>query len=388
MIGGAAAWAVPALLRSVASDAEGFTAFASRSDTPVGLVLSLAGGGGFWNPASYSAERSVAVLAVAAAVLTTAGLLAVTVRSAGPTRAQTLPGLDGAAKPQAQSLIVLLGAAVAGLALAVISGTPAVHGSWALLSDLPGGALLRDGQKLIALWVVLGAVGVGLLVDALVRRGAGALVPAVALTLASPLLLPTLAWGVHGRLASVEVPADLRQAAALLSRSTEGDVALLPWRQYRRYSWNDRRVSLSLVPRMVDQRVLYDDSLPLSTGRIGGEDPRSAAVTAAIDGGADPWSAVMAQGVRYVVVEKGAGLDDPAAPAQTRCLRRCGVRPRGGRPGPHEWTGQRCGRASFRHAGGVGCDPGNPGRLAARGSSARLAQNGRTKPNSLVGFRP
>ena len=318
VVGGAAAWAVPALLRGVASDPHGFTAFASRSDTAVGLLLSLAGGGGFWNPAAYPTERSVGVLAVATAALTTAGLLAVTVLAT-----RTLPA-DAGAKPEPggravprSSLVVLLGASVTGLVVAVVSGTPSMQGAWTLLSDLPGGALLRDAQKVVALWVVLGAVGVGLLVDALIRRGAGGLVPAVALTLVIPLLLPTLAWGVHGRLAAVEVPLDLRQAATRLSSSAEGDVALLPWRQYRRYSWNDRRVSLSLVPRMVDHTVLYDDSLPLSTGRIGGEDPRSAAVTAAIDGGADPWSAVVAQGVRYVVVEKDAGLDVPADPAQT-----------------------------------------------------------------------
>jgi hypothetical protein len=65
---------------------------------------------------------------------------------------------------------------------------------------------------------------------------------------------------------------------------------------------------------MVDQRVLYDDSLPLSTGRIAGESPRSAAVTAAIDAGTDPWDAVVAQGARYVVVEKDTGLATPTPP--------------------------------------------------------------------------
>ena len=321
VVGGAAAWAVPALLRGVSPDSQGFTAFAARSDTPVGLVLSLAGGGGLWNPAAYPSERSMGVLAVAASMLPTAGLLAVATLCSRRPRVKGGAGGGPRVHPGGSpdvpraSVVVVLGAAVLGLGLAVVSGIPTLHGAWALLSDVPGGALLRDAQKLVALWVVLGAVGVGMLVDALVRRGSGALVPAVALAVVCPLLLPSLAWGVHGRLAAAEVPADLRQAATMLSKSAEGDVALLPWRQYRRYGWNDRRVSLSLVPRMVDQSVLYDDSLPLSTGRIAGEDPRSAEVTAAIDGGSDPWSAVLAQGVRYVVVEKGAGLDVPAPPA-------------------------------------------------------------------------
>jgi hypothetical protein len=93
-------------------------------------------------------------------------------------------------------------------------------------------------------------------------------------------------------------------------------VALLPWRQYRRYAWNDDRVSLSMVPRMVDERVLFDDSLPLSTGRVAGEDPRAARVSAAIEGGADPWTALVREGVRRVVVEKQVGLDEvPPPPA-------------------------------------------------------------------------
>jgi hypothetical protein len=155
---------------------------------------------------------------------------------------------------------------------------------------------------------------VGLVVDGLVRHRGAALVPAIGLTVVAPLLLPSLVWGERGRVEAVTVPADLRQAAARLSSAPAGDVALLPWRQYRRYGWNEARVSLSLVPRMVDQRVLYDDSLPLSTGRIAGESPRSAAVTAAIDAGTDPWDAVVAQGARYVVVEKDTGLATPTPP--------------------------------------------------------------------------
>ena len=86
-------------------------------------------------------------------------------------------------------------------------------------------------------------------------------------------LLPTLAWGVGGRVTAVEVPDDLRSVATTLSEARPGTVGLLPWSQYRRYGWNGDRVSLTLVPRMVDQRVLLDDGLPLATGRVPGEDP-------------------------------------------------------------------------------------------------------------------
>jgi hypothetical protein len=312
--GGAGAWAVPALWGGLASDPAGFRVFAARSDGPLGLVVSLAGGGGFWNPASYPAERRVAALALAAAVLVTAGVVAVALQGHRARRPE-VPGRAADAGQRGRSDVqVLTVVALLGLLLAVVSGTSTFHGAWGLLADLPGGPLLRDAQKLVALWVVLGAVGVGLLVDALARRGSALVVPAVALSLVAPLLLPTLAWGARARLDAVSVPADLRRGADLLSQAPPGAVGLLPWGQYRRYDWNNNRVSLSLVPRMVAQTVLYDDSLPLSTGRIAGEDSRSARVTAAIAAGTDPWSAVVAEGVRYVVVEKGAG-GGAAAPA-------------------------------------------------------------------------
>ncbi|SDP02053.1 hypothetical protein SAMN04489867_1197 [Pedococcus dokdonensis] len=291
--GGAAAWAVPALVSSAPSDPAGFGVFAARSDGPLGLAVSLAGGGGFWNPAAYPSERGVGALAAAAALLTTAGVVA-TARSAVGRATAAL--------------------AFAGLLLVLASGTPVLADGWQRLAHLPGGPLLRDSQKLVALWVVVGAVGVGLLVDALARRGGALWAPAMALAVVAPLLLPNLAWGARGRLEAVTVPADLRRAATELSQAPSGEVGLLPWRQYRRYGWNDSRVSLSLVPRMVDQRVLYDDSLPLSSGRIAGESRRAAAVTAAIDSGTSPWDAVVARGVRYVIIEKDTGLDAPVPP--------------------------------------------------------------------------
>ena len=313
--GGAGAWAVPALWGGLVSDPAGFTVFAARSDGPMGLVVSLAGGGGFWNPASYPAERRVAALAVAAAMLTTAGVVAVA-RQARRARDRERPGpADDAGRCVGTGVPVLVVVALLGLLLAVASGTPWSADAWSRLAEVPGGALLRDSQKVVALWVVLGAAGVGLLVDGLVRHRAAALVPAIGLAVVAPLVLPTLAWGERNRVEAVTVPADLRDVAAELSSAPAGDVGLLPWRQYRRYGWNDARVSLSLVPRMVDQRVLYDDSLPLSSGRIAGESPRSAAVTAAVDGGADAWDALVAQGVRYVVVEKDTGLPTPDLPA-------------------------------------------------------------------------
>ena len=175
--------------------------------------------------------------------------------------------------------------------------------------------MLRDAQKLLAPWVVVACAGAGVLVrDVLRLRSAG---PALAVLVAAlPIaLLPSLAWGVGGRVTAVEVPADLRSAATMLSEQPPGAVGLLPWSQYRRYAWNGNRVSLTLVPRMVDQPVVLDDGLPLATGVVPGEDPVARTVSARIAAGTPPVQALAEAEVRWVLVEKNTGLPDPLAAA-------------------------------------------------------------------------
>jgi hypothetical protein len=283
-------WALPAALARVTSAPEGVTAFASRADTPLGVLGSLVSGGGFWNQATHPSGRSVALVAVAAVVL--AGL-------------SQLVGLRAA---RARHLLALAVPGVVGLTVAWLSAVDP-FGAWsAAVVHLPGGGILRDAQKLIAPWVAFTAAGCGVLVrDVLRWKAAG---PALAIFIAAlPVaLLPSLAWGVGGRVVSVEVPADLRVTSERLSESAGGTVGLLPWSQYRRYAWNGERVSLTLVPRMVSQRVLFDDSLPLASGAVAGEDPAARRVGERIAGGSTAFDALAAEGVRWVVVEKQTGL--------------------------------------------------------------------------------
>jgi hypothetical protein len=295
--GSGAVWALPALTAGIRSGVGGADAFAPRSDTPFGAVASLVSGGAFWNPASHPAERQVWPLATLATVLALASIVAMAERA------------------RRRGLTTLLAPALVGTVLAVAAVVdPAGAWSW-LVATVPGAGLLRDAQKLVAPLVVVAAAGAGLLVAGTARRGAAG--PALALLLAAlpVVLLPSLAWGVHGRVSATEVPADLRSAATLLSGSGKGAVGLLPWSQYRRYAWNEDRVSLTLAPRMVDRLVLFDDRLPLADRRVPGEDPVAAAVTAAIDGGTDPVDALRSVGVRYVLVERRAGRAGPGAEA-------------------------------------------------------------------------
>lgn len=290
--GASAVWALPALVARVTSAPGGASAFASAADTPLGVLGSLASGGGLWNLATHPPERSSLLVAVVALVVAVSAVLA---------------GMRAARRV---GLVALVVPAVAGLVLAWLSALDP-FGAWsAVVMHLPGGGILRDAQKLLAPWVAFAAAGSGVLARDLLRvRVAG---PALAVLLgALPLaLLTSLAWGVSGRVVAVEVPSDLRQAAARLSGAGEGRVGLLPWSQYRRYAWNGDRVSLTLVPRMVVQRVVFDDSLPLASGTVAGEDPAARRVGERIAAGTEPLEALRDEGVRWVVLEKEAGGSD------------------------------------------------------------------------------
>ncbi len=289
-LGTAAVWALPALSAKVSGDPAGAGAFAPRSDTPFGVVVSLLSGGGFWNLASHPWERGSWFVA-GGATLWALAASAVAVTSLWSRCPRALASF-------APAVLLVVGSALGG-------------DLWGSVMALPGGGILRDGQKFLAPWVVLLAVGAGLVAaraEALARRWPAALALGVAATLLPVALLPSGVWGIGGRLRAVEVPDGLRQGTAVLSEAPSGVVGILPWNQYRRYAWNGGRISLTVLPRMVDQVTLYDDSLPLAGRRIAGEDPRAAAVSAAIGAGVPPVDALVTAGVRYVALERRAGL--------------------------------------------------------------------------------
>ncbi|XVX21863.1 hypothetical protein ACQP1U_08420 [Actinomycetota bacterium] len=277
-------WLVPALLagQSGAGDDRAAEVFRARADTPAGVVASLLTGGGIWNVDVHPAERGGALgLLAAIAVLAVA--------------------LAGLARRRADAQI--LAAAAVGLIGLLTALLTQVDGVAAALAHLPGGGLLRDNSRFVLLWWLALAVGLGCTVGWLARTGWQAL---AALVLLLPVAaLPSLAWGLHGRLAPVEVPADLETVARALDRSG-GEAVLLPFESYRRYRWNGDRASLSPLPRMTRARVVTADDLVVDTDtgrvRLPGEDRRAAEVRRAVES-PDPAAALAGLGVRWVVAD-------------------------------------------------------------------------------------
>lgn len=295
----AASWWFP-FLRSDASssaDSAGVEAFAARGDTPWGMVGSVLTGGGIWNEASWFAERQSLLLSGVALV----GVVAAVVIAWSDARVRSRPEYIGAA-------VAGLVGVVAGIAAGLPGGRELVS---FLVLQVPGGGLVRDGQKFAALWMVAVSLAVGLCAARLAatasRRGAGRWIAgglAAATGLVTVVTLPGLAWGAGGRWGSVDYPVDFTFVAERLEQAEPGAVAVLPWTQYRRYGWNDDRVLLDPWPRLLQRDVWANDALPLRDGVVAGEDPRAAEVTRALgapDG--DVLAALRAVGVRHVLIQ-------------------------------------------------------------------------------------
>jgi len=288
-LGVSAAWSLPALAAGARSAVSAVDAFAPVADSPLGVLGSLAGGGGFWNSAVHPEARQLVPVALTAALL-------------------AIIGVGAAWRAAAPALRGPLTAAVAIPTLAVlVSVFGPLESLWQfLVTGVPGGGLLRDSHKFLAPWVLVGAVGLGCVVTALSSHKRRSLAgPAAVLIIGLPVALSSsLAWGGLGSLEAVRVPQDYRDAARVLDSAPEGDVGLLPWNQYRRYAWNDDRISLTLAPRMIDRVVVFDDSLPLSSGVVPGESPRAERVLQATSRGESSVAALTAEGVRYLVLER------------------------------------------------------------------------------------
>ena len=295
-------WIVPSLLYGggIPSDRAGVSAFAGRADTPYGILGSLASLGGIWNADVVPPGRDSWVLSGCLLVLCVGGLVGI--RWVG----RVAPGLPP---------LRLLGLAVVGIGLAAL---PALRFGLPLMewvdSSLPGGGLLRDSQKWVALLALVEAIGLAALVDLLRHRWrrygaaatwwllAGAVLAPVAVTV-------SLAWGLSGRLEPEAYPGDWPVVAGLLdqaqSQEGHGDVAVLPWSIYRQYGWNDDRPLLDPAPRFFTGDVVIADTLVVGDRAISGEGDRATRIGALFGRGGDVSQGLRRLGIGLVVVERG-----------------------------------------------------------------------------------
>lgn len=293
---GAAVVSLPWLVATAVSgagagaDPAGVAAFAARAEPGLATIGAVAGLGGIWNSDAVPGSRTTLV-----ALLGTVVLLSIA--------ATGLPRLLRLRSPVVVAVIATGAAAVVLIALAATPvGLDA--GRWAN-EVIPGAGLLRDGQKWVALWMPALALGAAAAVEGRNRTSAIAAIAAVLV------VLPDLAWGVHGALRPVQYPAGWSTVADEIGRS-DSLVAVLPAGTFRRFDWSGDAPVLDPAPRWLDADVLQTGDLPVGGTSVRGESGAARRVEELLLAGA-PASAIAEEGVGWVLVENSDGdLGDSA----------------------------------------------------------------------------
>lgn len=267
-----APWFVSGLLHagSGTSDPAGARLFALTGEGPLPAPLAAVTLGGIWNGEVVPDSRDGILAWMSVALVVGLGGL-------GVRRVSEVLGR--------RTALGLAAMWVAGLGLAL--WTWIAPGSVATLAgQLPGGGLLRDGARQLALCVPGLACAVGLgaarLVEMPSLRDARHLV-ATGTVLLPVLLIPDAALGVSGSLDAVDYPESYARAAEVIAdRASVGDVVVLPFTSYRQPSWNGDHKVLDPSGRYQPRDFVASDRLLVSGVKLAGEDPRVEEVAAAL----------------------------------------------------------------------------------------------------------
>ncbi|HEU4360961.1 MAG TPA: hypothetical protein VFR27_05560 [Mycobacterium sp.] len=278
----------------------GVAAFAARAEPGLGTLGSLTGLGGIWNADALPASRATPIALAATIVLV--GVVVV--------------GLPAVARqPAAVPLLGLAGVSV--LVLAVLATGPGLAVLDAVIETVPGVAVLRDGQKWVALAVPGYALaGAGAVVS--LRRWARPAVTASLLCAALIAALPDLGWGAGGKINPVRYPTGWPAVAAAINADPH-TVAVLPADTMRRFGWSGPAPVLDPLPRWVRADVLSTGDLTISGQTVPGEGSRARAVQTLLLSGGAP-AALARAGVGWVVVESGTDGELGAAARTLRQL--------------------------------------------------------------------
>lgn len=294
-------WLVAGLLHAAdaTSAAEGARVFAASNEGPLPGPLAALSLGGIWNAEVVPATRLTFLAVMSLVVL---GALAIL-------------GLLAHRRTPLEGWGALVACWFVGIGLAVVSWSAPDAVGW-VAAHVPGGGLLRDGSRLLALaaplTVVLVARGAESLLDRTPDRPTRVLVAGL-LAVVPIVLMPDAALGSAGRLDAVSYPAALSDVRAAVAAAPDGDVVLLPFTSYRAPEWNGGRKVLDPLPRFLGRQAVANDELYVDGRPIPGEDPRAADVGAALAlAGPDARAAALASlGVSVVVAEQIPGQDTP-----------------------------------------------------------------------------
>ncbi len=276
------------------TQAQGAGAFAARAEPGLGTLASLASLGGIWNADAVPASRTTLFAIVAAVVL-----LAVV--------AVGLPTL--VRRPVAVPLLIL--AAVAVVVPAAMATGPGIAAVEATIRTLPGLGVIRDAQKWVALAVpaysLAGAAAVVTLRHRLPTAATGLICCAAIVA-----TLPELAWGVGGKLATVDYPPAWSAVSKLINNDPR-PVAVLPADSIRRFAWAGDAPVLDPLQRWVRADVLTTGDLTVAGRTVPGEGDRARDVQRLLLSGAGR-DKLAAAGVGWVVVESDwtTGYSPPA----------------------------------------------------------------------------
>ncbi len=290
-VAGNAPWLLAGLLHAGSATGSGASVFALHGEGGLPAPLAALGMGGIWNSEVVPTSRTTFVSWIGLALLV---VLAV----AGWRR--------WVARPDSGRLVALW---LTGFGVALLTWLLPTPVDW-FAGHVPGGGLLRDGTRTLALclpaYACLPAVGVEVLAGRLshgeteVRRlvaVAGALLPVI--------LLYDAAWGLSGALRPVDFPAAWADARSAVDFGG-GDLLVLPEGTYRAPAWNHGRTVLDPMGRYLPPDYVADDDLMVDGTTVRGEDPRVAEVRAAL-GLPTPEArtqALLMLGVQNVAIER------------------------------------------------------------------------------------
>jgi hypothetical protein len=304
-------WIVPAVLGPGlhSSDAQ-FGDFAARGESSLGVLASLLSMGGIWKSSVIPPERTHVLVVAAAALLALAFVVGLAYAAPAIGRRTTT------------------GIAIAGGVALLLALLPAIgpvgDGLGTISAHVPALGILRDSQRYLAPLGLVLALGAAAVVDRLIaaeragRSGSAGIAGLV--VLAPVLLLPSLTWGLAGKIRPVDYPGDWDRVASLLGApggAQKGATVVLPWTgSYRGYAWNDDRALLDPAPRFLPGDVLDDDRTYLRTSVLPSEDPYLTKIGTALRT-PDPAGALRGLGVRWVLVEKANGVTASQVPTGT-----------------------------------------------------------------------